>query len=171
MSETRLSANHETIIATHPNWGAIWAGVFTFFAIWCVFGVLGMSIFASAGTSGGLNVGLGIWAVVLTIIAMYVAGRATGHLAGIGNARDGLLQGVVMFGLSVITALAVTSFGVTSVPVDSSAGIHMPYLLGIFANLGWFGFLPLFLGWLAAMGGASTGTHVIHTPAQQVSHA
>jgi hypothetical protein len=34
---------------------------------------------------------------------------------------------------------------------------HNPYLLNVFADLGWVGFIALFLGWLAAMGGAATG--------------
>ena len=56
-------------------------------------------------------------------------------------------------------------------PLGKILGGHTPYLLGIFANLGWFGFLSLFLGWLAAMGGASTGAHIFHAPIHQASHA
>lgn len=66
------------------DWGAIWAGVFTFIAIWSVFGLLGMAIFASAANPNaqnpvtGMSAGMGIWAVVLTFIAMYVGGLETG---------------------------------------------------------------------------------------------
>ncbi len=73
------------------SWAAVWAGVFAFIAIWSVFGLLGMAIFASAANPSaqqpvtGMNVGMGIWAIILTAIAMWVAGRVTGHLAGIGN--------------------------------------------------------------------------------------
>lgn len=132
-----------------------------------------MSIFSSytTRTANGINVGLGIWAIVLTIIAMFVAGRTTGHLAGISNSRDGLIHGMVMFGLTIMTALAVTSFGVWDTAAPQAVNAHTPYLLGVFADLGWFGFLSLFLGWLAAMGGASAGAHQIHTSVQQVSHA
>ena len=38
------------------EWGAIWAGVFIFTAIWVVFGTLGTAIFASAGISTSLSV-------------------------------------------------------------------------------------------------------------------
>ena len=156
----------------HSSWGAIWAGVFTFFSIWCVFGLLGMSIFASAGSRNlSTSVGMGIWAIVLTIIAMYVAGRVTGHLASVSSSRDGVIHGIIMFGLTVMTALAVTALGGNNVFGAGATGAHAPYLFGVFADLGWFGFVSLFLGWLAAIGGASAGTHVIHTPVQQMSHA
>ena len=116
-----------TYRAKRTDWGAIWAGLFTFTAIWSIFGLLGLAIFAGteapagavAGAGMGLSLGMDIWIVVLTIIAMYVAGRETGHLAAVTNRHDGLLHG--------------------------------------FGRWGWTGFLTLFLGWLAAMGGASTG--------------
>ena len=116
MSEISFHDENHTTVVTHPNWGAIWAGVFTFFAIWCVFGLLGISIFANRNATTE-TVGMGIWAVILTIIAMYVAGRATGHLARIGNSRDGLIHGVVMFGLTVVGALAITMLAANSITV------------------------------------------------------
>ena len=147
------------------SWAAVWAGVFTFMAIWSVFGTLGMAIFASAANPNapqpisGMNVGMGIWAIVLTIIAMWVAGRVTGHLAGASNRTEGLTHGLVMFGLSVVATLIITSLGgmTLSGGADVNGSVHSSYILGVFADLGWIGFLSLFLGWLAAMGGATTG--------------
>lgn len=147
------------------DWRAIWAGVFTFIAIWSVFGLLGMAIFASAANPNtprpvsGMDVGMGIWAIVLTVIAMYVAGRETGRLAGVTNRHDGMVHGMIMFGLSVVAVLILTALGGSS--LSGGTGVegttHNPYLLTVFANLGWIGFVSLFLGWLAALGGASTG--------------
>jgi hypothetical protein len=150
------------------DWGAIWAGVFTFVAIWSVFGLLGMAIFASAANPNaqnpitGMNVGMGIWAVVLTIIAMYVAGRETGRLAAVATRHDGLAHGMVMFGLSVVAALVITVIGGLSLGNGTgvAANAHSPYILTVFADLGWIGFFALFLGWLAALGGASSGAGV-----------
>ena len=147
------------------NWGAIWAGVFTFIAIWSVFGLLGMAIFASAANPQssnpvtGMSVGMGIWAIVLTLIAMYVAGRETGRLAGVTNRHDGLVHGQIMFGLSVVAVLVITVLGggVLSGGAGVAGSSHSPYLLDVFSGLGWIGFIALLLGWLAAMGGASTG--------------
>ena len=81
--------------APRTDWGAIWAGVFTYVAIWSVFELLGIAIFASignpdaAGSAAGMGLGMGIWTMVLTIIAMYVAGRETGRLAAARAAMTG----------------------------------------------------------------------------------
>ena len=147
------------------DWGAIWGGVFTFMAIWSVFGALGLAIFSGAVNPNatapvlGMSVGMGIWAIVLTIIAMYVAGRETGHLAGVANRHDGLIHGMIMFGLSAVSAMILVVLGGTS--LSGGTGVvgtaHSPYVLTMFVNLGWIGFVALFLGWIAAMVGASSG--------------
>lgn len=152
--------------AARVSWDAIWAGVFTFAAIWSVFGVLGMAIFASNANPSatapvtGQSVGLAIWAIILTIIAMYVAGLETGRLAAVTNRHDGLVHGMIMFGLSVVAAVILTAIGGAVLSGGTgvqSSGAHNGYVLGIFADLGWSGFVVLLLGWLAAMGGGSQG--------------
>ncbi len=148
------------------DWGAIWAGVFCFVAVWSVFGLLGEAIFASASNPNaanpvtGMNVGMSIWAIVLTIIAMYVAGRETGRLAGVSTRHDGLVHGMIMFGLSVISTIVIVVLAGATLSGGvgiSGTSAHSPYVLSVFADLGWAGFVALLLGWLAAMGGASTG--------------
>lgn len=97
------------------SWGAIWAGVFTFWAIWLVFEVLAFAIFGNrtnpnaAAPVAGQSAGIAIWTIILTIIAMYVAGRETGHAAAVTNRRDGLMHGMIMFGLAVVSVLLLTS--------------------------------------------------------------
>jgi hypothetical protein len=162
-----LAFRNETLTYARgrTDWGAIWAGVFTFAAIWSVFGLLGMAIFASNANANssapvsGQSLGMAIWSVILTIIAMYVAGRETGRLAAVTTRHDGLVHGMIMFGLAVISAMVLTFLG--SAVLSGGTGVqgsaHNPYVLGVFADLGWAGFLSLFLGWLAAMGGASQG--------------
>lgn len=145
------------------NWGAIWAGVFTFVAIWSVFGMLGTAIFASAANPTavhlvtGMGVGESIWAIVLTIIAMYVAGRETGHLAAVTTRNEGVIHGMAMFGLSVVTTVVLLAVAGNSVSGAAAPTAHSPYTLGVISGLGWAGFISLFLGWLAALGGASAG--------------
>jgi len=147
------------------NWSAIWAGLFTFVGIWSVFGLLGLAIFApTAGASTmqptvGTSVGLGIWTIVLAAVAMYVAGRQTGRFAATSARQDGLAHGMIMFGLAVTSAVVLTLSGrilFTAIPA-AEATLRSPYLLRMFAGSGWFAFVALFLGWLAAMLGASTG--------------
>ncbi len=159
-----------TVVRGRTDWGAIWGGVFTFVAIWSVFGALGLAIFASAANPnaaapvGGMSVGLGIWIVVLTIIAMYVAGRETGRLAAVDNRHDGLIHGMIMFGLSVVAAMILTVLGGNTLSGGSgvAGNPHSPYILTVISDIGWIGFAALILGWLAAMGGASSG--VGHKP-------
>jgi hypothetical protein len=157
-------------VLTRLNWGAIWAGVFTFFAIWSVFGALCLAIFAS---SASLSMALSVWSIILTIIAMFVAGRTTGQLAGITNTREGLMQGMIMFGLAVTSALFIVTIGATAFSnIQVSGTVHSSWL-GIFSDFGWALFVGLFLGWLAAMGGASSAHRELSHPAMQhqVRHA
>ena len=147
------------------NRGAIWAGVFTFVAIWSVFGLLGLAIFASNASPNatapvtGQSVGMAIWSIILTIIAMYVAGLETGRLAAVSNRHDGLIHGMIMFGLSVVAVIVLTTLAgaVLSGGTGIQGSAHNGYVLGVFADLGWSGFVALLLGWLAAMGGGSQG--------------
>jgi len=163
MSDTAYrTPNPSTIYSPRlqTSWGAIWGGVFTFAAIWSVFEVLGLAIFSSASphvaaVNTGMSVGMSIWTIVLTIIAMYVAGLETGRLSAVTTRHDGLVHGIIMFGLSVISMIVLTSLaaGLWSVAGTVRAG----YLTNLTAGAEWAEFVALFLGWLAAMGGASTG--------------
>ena len=147
------------------SWGAIWAGMFTFIAIWSVFGMLGEAIFATAASPNapqpvsGMSVGLGIWSVVLTIIAMYVAGRVTGHIANAIDRGSRIMHGMAMFGLSVMAVIATVILGGTALSGGAgvAGGAHSSYMLTVFSDVGWIGFFALLLGWLAAMGGAAQG--------------
>jgi hypothetical protein len=177
MADLNYQGENVRVVA-HPNWGAIWAGMFTFVAIWSVFGMLGLGIFSGSANPNAAEpiagMGMAIWGVILTIIAMFVAGRITGQLAGITNSRDGAVHGMVMFGLSIAAALVLVVIGGNafgSTQVDGST--HSAYVLTIFSDLGWALFAALFLGWLAAMGGASSAHKEIahRMTLQQQQHA
>jgi hypothetical protein len=162
------------------DWGAIWAGVFTFIGIWSVFGLLGAAIFASSANPNaarpitGMSWGMSIWAIVLTIIAMYVGSLETGRLAAVTSRREGVTHGMAMFGLSVVAALVLIVLGGNSINGPANLSTHSPYVLTVVSGLGWAGFLSLFLGWLAAMGGASAGIRrnaQAETPVQPIRKA
>lgn len=153
--------------AQRTDWRAIWAGSFVFYAIWAVFGALGLAIFATNANPNagapvmGESVGMSIWAIILTIIAMYVAGRVTARLADARTKGDGLQHGQIMFGLSVVGLIVLASLGSTALlqgnATAAAASTHSPYALTVVADLGWAGFVALFLGWLAAMWGGTAG--------------
>ena len=139
------------VTSRRTDWAAIWAGVFTFAAVWSVFEALGVAIFPGAGVS----LGLAIWTVVLTVIAMYVAGLETGRLGAVASRQDGLVHGMIMFGLSVVSVVILTSV-VNGLMYLGSAG-RVGYNMMLGSGEQWAEFVALFLGWLAAMGGASSG--------------
>jgi hypothetical protein len=150
---------------TRMDWGAVWAGMFTFIGIWSVFGLLGVAIFASSANPNaahpvsGMGWGMGIWAIVLTIIAMWFAGMETGRLAAASNRRDGVVHGMTMFGLSIAAVLIlVVLAGIGMNGGSGVTAVHSSYFMDVVSGLGWAGFLSVFLGWLAAMGGASAGS-------------
>lgn len=155
-----------TVTRRGTNWSAIWAGVFTFAAIWSVFGALGLAVFASSANPNathpiaGMGVGESIWVIVLTIIAMYVAGLVTGRLAAATTREDGVVHGQAMFGLAVVGVLvlvALAGAGLSSGAAAGTASAHGSHVLGVVADAGWAGFLALFLGWIGAMLGSSHG--------------
>lgn len=161
-----------TTVVSRPNWGAIWAGVFTFLGIWTVWGLLGMGVFSSSANPAapapvaGMGLGITIWSVILTIIALFFAGRVTGHLAGIGNRRDGAVHGMITFGLSMASAaVAVALIGRAMSPASAIGGTHNPFVLTVGSTLGYGGFAATFLGWIAAMWGASIGTQMLRRSA------
>ncbi len=174
MADLAHSVEDVRVLRGRTDWGAIWAGVFTFLGIWAVFGALGMVIFASTANprAGGMsNVGMGIWAIVLTVVAMYIAGRETGRLAGVDNRHVGLIHGMVMFGLAIAGIAILTTLGGALLSRTASPNVNSPYALAIFADLGWFGFLALLLGWLAAMFGASSGVAQKRAPVREMRPA
>jgi hypothetical protein len=170
MSDTEFRAQDPALYRTgmRANRGAIWAGVFSFAAIWTVFEALGLAIFPGApATQGGASVGMAIWTIVLTIIAMYVAGLETGRLVGATTRHEGLIHGIIMFGLSVVSTIVLTSL-VSGFWLPAAAG-RGQFTLTFNAGAQWAEFLALFLGWLAAMGGASAGVTRRYLGARQPS--
>lgn len=141
------------------NWAAIWAGVFVFAAVWTVFEMLGKAIFYNMGGVWGF----GTWTIVLSIIAMYVAGLETGRLSGAATRHEGLIHSLTMWGLSVVGLIIVLSMIGASTSAGVAVGIGHPLavrnealnLLGPGAE--WAEWLALFLSWCAALAGGATG--------------
>jgi hypothetical protein len=164
MEDTQLrtqSTYSEAPTRRGGDWSAIWGGVFVFAAIWGVFETLAFAIFGGprtlANVQTGMGAGLAIWTIVLTIIAMYVAGRETARLAGVVTGHNALVHGMMMFGLTVVSAIVLATLSGVVLAAGSivTAGASGGHLMS--AGTEWTTFIALLLGWLAAMGGASTG--------------
>ena len=169
------------------DWGAIWGGVFCFIAIWTVFGALGLAIFATFAHPGAskfdMGLGIGIYSIVLTVVAMFIAGSATGRLAGVPTRLDGFYHGLVLYGLLLVCAFVLASLGGSLLVGSAAAGnavsggaaaenaantaqnavnnavgtVGTPTILNMLVTLGWGGFITLFLTFLAAVAGAASG--------------
>ena len=143
------------------DWSAIWGGAFVFAAVWTIFEMLALAIFAGSSSArslpSGTATGMDIWTIILTVIAMYVAGHATSRLAGDLTRHDAVIHGMIMFGLAVVGAFVLQALPGMFLPLGSAsgAGTYGTHTLGVGTE--WTLFLALFLGWLAAMGGAIGG--------------
>lgn len=150
-------------IATRISWPAIFAGTFVFLAIEVTFGVLGTAIFASAANPAsakpvsGMSAGIGIWLVILSIISLYCAGRAASALSGTANSHVGMYHGLVTFGLSVFTSILVTALmlGSTMAAPASAANASVATVSSVVATAGYWLFIALLLGMIAAAAGGS----------------
>ncbi|HEY1656792.1 MAG TPA: hypothetical protein VGG14_00480 [Candidatus Sulfotelmatobacter sp.] len=152
MADVGLTINSN--IHRRTNWGAVWAGVFIFAAIWATFEMLGIAILAANSVNrSGMNTGTAIWTIILTLIAMYVAGRATGRLAQAIEKIDAIVHGIMMFGLSLVAMLVLAELGTGL----TGAGLDA-YMLNLTPPMRWTIFASLVLGWLAAMIGASANS-------------
>lgn len=102
------------------SWGAIFAGLVVAVVVQIILSLLGLAIgFGTldfqAGTGlGSIGTGAGIWAVLTALISLFVGGLAAGHMAGYLTRFDGIMHGVLVWGLSMIIALWALSAGVST---------------------------------------------------------
>lgn len=167
MSDTSYRMQYPQGLRT--NWAAIWAGLFTFGAIWITFEMLGVAIFHGTGGVWGM----GTWTIILSIIAMYIAGLETGRLSGAASRHEGLIHALVMFGLSMVGLILMVAItdAATGAAIAASNGAAPVATTGFFRLLApgaeWAEWLALFLSFCAAMAGGSTGVARYTAPARQ----
>ena len=103
----------ETHVHRRISWGALFGGVVLVVAVQIVLSLLGASIGlnsinVNAGTTpsgDGFGIGAGLWWVISSCIALFVGGYAAAWLAGNEIRFDGLLHGLVTWGISTIVTL------------------------------------------------------------------
>jgi hypothetical protein len=111
------------------SWGAIFAGavvaVVTQIALSLMGLGLGLGAFdpaTSDDTLSGLGIGAGVWILVSTIVAFYTGGYVAGRMAGLPKRPDGLIHGVVMWGVVSLFTIYLASSAVGSV-VSGAFGV------------------------------------------------
>ncbi len=90
-------------------WSAIFAGAFVVIAVELLLGVLGAGVgLGLVSPSGGapaassLSIGAGLWWLVSTIIAFVFGSYVAARLAGVATRYDGVLHGLVIWGVAVL---------------------------------------------------------------------
>ena len=91
------------------SWGAILAGAVVATALQMVLSVLGLAIGLGAWDHGDplgrFGTGAAIWVLVTALVTLFVGGLTTGRLAGVLTRGDGMLHGVVLWGVSTLLAV------------------------------------------------------------------
>ncbi|HTU49711.1 MAG TPA: hypothetical protein VMF56_03900 [Acidobacteriaceae bacterium] len=141
------------------SWSGIFAGTFVFLAIESTFGLLGAAIFASASnphaavpTTPGLSIGFEIWMVILSIIALYFAGKTSSKLL-VRDANLGVYHGLVTFSMAVFSTVLLLALSLGGATAMATA--HFGNVAGVISSGGeWWLFVAFVLSMLsAAVGG------------------
>ena len=156
---TQLADYSSVLSNRKPAWAGIFSGTFLFLAIETTFGVLGASIFSSAGA--GMSIGAAIWMVVLTIIALYSGARLASSYSATGARNVGIYAGLVTYGVSVFAAFLTAglwffTFGPPSAHAGA-AGMAMPYLIPAGYSLSAAMILGMIAAAIGGIHGAMTG--------------
>lgn len=105
------------------SWAAVIAGVVLAIVVQILLSTLGAGIglgtvnvnAGSTPTAGSLGVGAGVWWVVTSCIALFFGGYAAAWLAGIEMRFDGLLHGLVTWGIATLLTLYLLTSAVGSI--------------------------------------------------------
>lgn len=156
------------------SWSSIFAGTFVFLAIEVTFGLLGLGVFASSATpqsanpvSTGISWGAGIWAVILTIIALYYGGKTAAKLSSTNDRNRGMYYGLVTFGMAIFTTILVTTLTLGSTVSGTPASNPNRYSAMTVTNTlavgGYWVFVVLILAMIAAAVGGMHGVSGGHS--------
>ncbi|MFZ0661541.1 MAG: hypothetical protein WAM66_02525 [Acidobacteriaceae bacterium] len=150
------------------SWTGIFAGTFLFLAIEATFGILGVAIFEPLGS--GISIGLGIWMVVLSIIAFYFAGNLAARLSGATTRNLGMYAGLVTYGMGIFASILITALMLSSTVAGSTAvGFAGPIRIAdMLTTGGYWLFAALVLAMISAgsggmLGASSSGLRVATT--------
>ena len=130
------------------------AGTFVFVAIEITFLALGIAIFggsASAPTSGTMATGISIWAGILTLFALYFAGRTAGRLSGT-DWNIAFYHGLLTFGMCIFSAIltAVLILAPAEIANAGNASVNLVTVRHLFTEGGYALFASLLVGGILA---------------------
>jgi hypothetical protein len=105
------------------SWAAIFGGVILVVAIQLLFSLLGAGIGlgtvnVNAGTTphaSSLGIGAGVWWVLSSCIALFFGGYITAWLAGIEIRFDGMLHGLLIWGVTTVLTIYLLTSAIGSI--------------------------------------------------------
>ena len=175
-STTAFPSDPAVFRSSAVSWGSIFAGTFVFLAIEVTFGLLGLALFGAANPGAvhpvaGMSFGIGIWTVVLSIIALYFAGRTASRLSGTSTGNIGMYHGLVTYGMCIFATviIAAMTLGSTIAANANATNVSNNYLINAVSTGGWWIFFACLLGMIAAVVGGSQGLRrELRTPATTI---
>ena len=113
------------------SWGAIFGGVILVIAVQLLLSLLGAGIGlgtvnTNAGTTpdaSSLGIGAGVWWIVSSVIALAFGGYASAWLAGIELRWDGILHGLITWGIASILTVYLLSSAVGGIIGGSASAL------------------------------------------------
>lgn len=91
------------------TWGAVFAGAIVAFVSMVVLNLLGIAIGAAVLDVGaeqsGLGIGAGIWWTISVLISLFFGGWVAGRLSNSMDRGEGMIHGLVTWGLVVVASL------------------------------------------------------------------
>lgn len=106
----------ETVPYRRISWGAISAGVVmavvTQFMLSLLGAGVGLSAMGPGSSVGSFGLGAAIWWSVSALIAMYTGGWFASRMAGVATTGDGVVHGILTWGVSTILTLFLFSTAV-----------------------------------------------------------
>lgn len=105
---------------THLSWGAIFGGAVVAVVTSVLLNLFGLGVGAivltpGQGEAAGVGIGTLIWTILSSIIALGLGGWVTGRLAGSPRTIEGVLHGLITWGVATLFTLWMITSAVGSV--------------------------------------------------------
>ncbi len=136
------------------SWSGIFSGTFLFIAIEVTFGVLGAAIFGLPLAGARNPVGIGIWMVILSIIALYFAGKLASKVSGAVTRNMGMYDGLVTFGMCIAASVLLV---VSALGTSPGGAVMSTRIAGATIAGGYWLFAALVLAMISAGSGGIHG--------------
>jgi hypothetical protein len=140
------------------SWGGIWAGVLVVLGTLLFLTTLGLAVGLSADArnvnANAIGTGAVVWSAVSLLVALFLGGMAATRMGMVWERAAGLLHGVLVWVISLVTVIYLGARGI-GVVGGSALGIATGAAGG--AATAWTQFIAVALSLLAALAGAAVG--------------